>query len=111
VPLDAIASVGLDDTQLVESLQAEPDADAQRTPEASPRLIDRLGLAFALRDLARRRSALTITTRSGMLHGTIDRVARDHFDLALHDPGSPRRPSNVRGTRIVPMAALVLVRV
>ena len=111
VPLDAIASVGLDDTQLVESLQAEPDADAQRTPEASPRLIDRLGLAFALRDLARRRSALTITTRSGTLHGTIDRVARDHFDLALHDPGSPRRPSNVRGTRIVPMAALVLVRV
>jgi hypothetical protein len=111
VPLDAIASVGLDDEQLVESLQAEPDVDASRTPEESPRLIDRLGLAFALRDLARRRSALTVTSRSGTLHGTIDRVARDHFDLALHDPGAPRRQSNVRGTRIVPMAALILVRV
>ena len=111
VPLDAIASVGLDDAQLAESLHAEPDPDASRTPDAAPRLIDRLGLAFALRDLARRRSPLTVTTRSGVLHGTIDRVARDHFDLALHDPGSPRRPSNVRGTRIVPMASLILVRV
>ncbi|GAB3612385.1 hypothetical protein [Humibacter ginsengisoli] len=111
VPLEAIASVGLDDGQVADSLHAEPDPDASRTPDAAPRLIDRLGLAFPLRDLARRRSPLTVTTRSGVLHGTIDRVARDHFDLALHDPGSPRRPSNVRGTRIVPMASLILLRV
>ena len=111
VPLDAITSVGLDDRQLADSLQAEPDPDASRGQDVAPRLIDRLGLAFALRDLARRRSAVTVTTISGVLHGTIDRVARDHFDLALHDPGSPRRPSNVRGTRIVPMAALIMVRV
>lgn len=109
VPLDAIASVGLDDDRLEESLRAEPDPAAGA--DAAPRLIDRLGLAFALRDLARRRSAITITTVTETLHGTIDRVARDHFDMALHDPGSPRRPANVRGIRIVPMAALILVRV
>jgi hypothetical protein len=111
VPLDAIASVGLHDAQVADSLLAEPGPGAAGSGEAAPRLIDRLGLAFALRDLARRRSAVSVTTCSGMLHGTIDRVARDHLDLALHDPGVPRRPGNVRGVRIVPMAALVMVRV
>jgi hypothetical protein len=109
VPLDAIAAVGLDDDQVADSLLVEPAQDAAR--HDTPRLIDRLGLAFALRDLARRRSAVAVTMRSGMLYGTIDRVARDHFDLAMHDPGVPRRPGNVRGTRIVSTAALVMVRV
>ncbi|GAB3804539.1 hypothetical protein GCM10028798_24970 [Humibacter antri] len=62
VPLHAISSVGLDDDQLADSLHAEPDPDAAHTPDAAPRLIDRLGLAFALRDLSRRRSPLTVTT-------------------------------------------------
>ncbi len=107
VPLDAIVSVLLDAVQLTGSLEAAaPDAAAA----AAPRLIDRLGIAFALRDLARRRSSVTVTTRGERLHGTVDRVASDHFDLALHDPGEPRRDSEVRGIRIVPMSAVVFVR-
>lgn len=109
VPLDAIGAVGMDDERLVASLNAEPDADAART-DAAPRLADRLGLAFALRDLARRRAPVTLCTRAGVLHGTIDRVARDHCDLAVHAPDEPRRAGNVRGMRIVPLSALTLIR-
>ena len=47
---------------------------------------------------------------SGEVHGTIDRVGRDHVDLAVHDRGEPRREGAVREVRIVPLAALLLVR-
>ncbi|WP_243063565.1 hypothetical protein [Humibacter sp. RRB41] len=109
VPLDAVASISLTEAQVAPSLEGTGEQD--RAPDAAPRLIDRLGLAFPLRDLARRRSAVTVTTLAGDLHGTIDRVARDHVDLALHEPGAPRRAANVRGIRIVPMTAVVLVRI
>ncbi|WP_026940379.1 hypothetical protein [Humibacter albus] len=110
VPLHAIASVALDEEALADSLDGEAEQDAAPGQPSAPRLIDRLGFAFALRDLARRRAAVTVTTALGVLHGTIDRVAKDHFDLALHEPGVPRRDSNVRGIRLVPMSAVVLVR-
>ncbi|QDZ16473.1 hypothetical protein [Humibacter ginsenosidimutans] len=109
VPLDAVVSVVLEEQRLRDSLAAELDEDASRA-DVAPRLADRLGLAFALRDLARRRAGVTLSTQAGMVHGTIDRVARDHLDLAVHEPGLPRRADNVRGFRIVPLSALVLIR-
>ncbi|PJI52559.1 hypothetical protein CTI14_40490 [Methylobacterium radiotolerans] len=45
------------------------------------------------------------------LHGTIDRAAADHLDLAEHDSGSARRTDAVRGFRMVPYAALAAIRV
>jgi hypothetical protein len=106
VPLDAVSSCALDSSQLARSLVAEDASDRN----AVPRLVDRLGFAFALRDLARRRSSVMVTTCGGVLQGTIDRVARDHLDLAVHAAGSPRRATNVRETRIVPLAAVLHVR-
>jgi hypothetical protein len=50
-----------------------------------------------------------ITTLDGIVHGTIDRVARDHLDLALHEQGAPRREREVQGYRIVPFARVLLV--
>jgi hypothetical protein len=44
------------------------------------------------------------------LTGTVDRAGADHLDLALHDPGAPRRAENVTGYRIVPFAAVAAVR-
>ena len=101
VPFAAIAAIHPSRAQLEPSLVP--------SPEASTRLAERIGLAFVLRDLCRRRLAVHLTTEDGRLHGTIDRVARDHFDLALHEPGAPRRDREVRGYRIVPLERLVLV--
>ncbi len=73
-------------------------------------LAGRLGLPFVLRDLCRRRAALQVRTTRELLHGTIDRVGRDHLDLAEHDPGVARRERAVRAIRLLPLAELVLVR-
>lgn len=101
VPIAAIAAVLPGRHQLEASLVPQP--------ESAARLAERIGLAFVLRDLARRRLGVDLTTLDGRHHGTIDRVARDHLDLALHDPGGPRRERDVRGYRMVPFDRLVLV--
>ena len=100
VPFAAIVTVAL-----------EPeDVPASLTGPGAASLSDRLGLAFVLRDLCRRRRALDLVLTSGEVHGTIDRVGRDHVDLAVHERGVPRRPSAVREVRMVPFAALQYVR-
>ena len=101
VPLAAIAAVLPSRSQLDPSL--EP------VPESSARLAERIGLPFVLRDLCRRRTPVRLTTVDGVVHGTLDRVARDHVDLALHEPDSPRREREVQGYRIVPLARVLLI--
>ncbi|MDR5699832.1 hypothetical protein [Agromyces aerolatus] len=103
LPLSSVAAVVPDRTQI-----AEPGIDDSAGP-ASPGLVDRISLSFVLRDLCRRRTAITVTTEDGDLHGTLDRVARDHIDLALHEPGVPRREQNLQGYRIVPFERLRLI--
>jgi hypothetical protein len=102
VPLDAIAAVlpGIDG--VAASLVAPSEH-----PDALSR---RLGLSFVLRDLCRRRSAVDLLTPTRALHGTIDRVGRDHLDLAEHDAGEPRRAGAVRAIRIIPFRELLLAR-
>ena len=83
---------------------------AQRAarPRARSGLSERMTFGFVMRDVARRRVAGGGATASGrMLTGTIDRAGADHLDLALHEPGSPRRAGDVTGHRIVPFAAVV----
>lgn len=101
VPLAAITAV------LPTRGQLEPSISP--LPEPTPRLAERIGLPFVLRDLCRRRTPVQLTTSDGRLHGTLDRVARDHVDLALHEPGSARRESEVRGYRIIPLTQVLLV--
>ncbi len=102
IPLGAIASVVLSSPQVLGSLASEP--------ESSARLTDRIGLSFVLRDLCRRRQQIDIDTAQGMLTGTIDRVGRDHLDLALHERGSARRAGEVREYRLLPFSQIHLVR-
>ncbi len=101
VPLAAIAAV------LPTRGQLEPSVAP--VAGSATRLADRIGMPFVLRDLSRRRTPVHLTTDDGRLHGTLDRVARDHLDVALHEPGSARRESEVRGYRIIPLERIVLV--
>lgn len=109
IPLGAVASVLLDRADIRASLLQQP------VPPA--RLADRIGLPFVLRDLCRRRAAIELdcgardldgATRA--LTGTIDRVGRDHCDIALHEASVPRRESSVAGYRIVPFEQIMLLR-
>ncbi|MFD5276782.1 hypothetical protein ACFWIX_04385 [Pseudarthrobacter sp. NPDC058362] len=74
----------------------------------------RLGLAHALRGLARDRAGLSVTVGAGApsirLDGVIDRVGADYFDLALVAPGEVRRKAHVQQVSTVPFTAVSLVR-
>ena len=74
-----------------------------------PSLGARLGIAFVLRDLCRRRQGLDVRVAGETMHGTIDRVGRDHLDLALHGADAPRRQSAVTGYRVIPFDVVDLV--
>jgi hypothetical protein len=105
VPIGAIAAVLPDAAQAAESVEA-----IEGGGPGAPSLSARLGIGFVLRDLCRRRAPVRIATPRDDLHGTIDRVSRDHLDLAEHDPGVARRESAVRARRILPLSQLLLVR-
>lgn len=101
VPFSALEALLLDRAQVPASL--EPGSDG-------PVLAARLGLAFLLRDLCRRRTPLTIESMTGSVTGTIDRVGRDHLDLAVHELDTPRRESVVEHVRIVALDQVLLLR-
>ncbi|HEY5223750.1 MAG TPA: hypothetical protein VIJ18_11990 [Microbacteriaceae bacterium] len=103
LPLNAIASVSLTASQLRTSLESVATG-------REGRLVDRIGLPFVLRDLCRRRKNLELVTAAGSVHGTIDRVGRDHLDLAVHERGSTRHASNVTDIRMIPLERIVFVR-
>jgi hypothetical protein len=104
VPLAAVVAIDPVGAQLAASLRVDP------APEPPTALSARLGLSFVLRDLCRRRAAVDVLVGGETLHGTIDRVARDHLDLAEHAPGEPRRTAAVGRIRIIAFAGVDLVR-
>lgn len=104
VPLAAISQVSLSRSDLTSSLAGAHGQTSRGS------LAARLSLPFALRDLCRKRSNVELTSTSGKLFGTIDRVGRDHLDLAIHERGDVRRESLVSGYRIVVLNQLVFIR-
>lgn len=105
VPLGAISGIQLTRSQVAPSLAGPDREPAERGLSA------RLTLGFVLRDLCRRRTSIELDLLDETVAGTIDRVGRDHLDLAVHEAGSARRESAVTGYRLVPFAQLSLVRV
>lgn len=102
IPLSSIAAVLLDEEQTQASLAVESDATG--------RGVERVGLVFVLRNLCRRRRAVELDTRGGVVAGTIDRVARDHLDLAVHPLGTLRRRPEVAHFRLVPIWQIHVIR-
>ncbi len=81
------------------------------TPRSEGEVARRLGLAHALRAVARDRAPVTIGYLDGVTSsGTIDRVGVDFLEIAEHPPAEARRAAAVRTVRTVPFAALVIVR-
>ena len=103
IPMSAIAGCLPTHVQTAASVEGSPESGVAS-------LASRLGLSFVLRDLCRRRAAVDIRTARELLHGTIDRVGRDHFDLAEHEPGVARRERSVRAIRLVPLDGILHVR-
>lgn len=101
VPLGGVESLMLSPAQARASLIAGPERSE---------LSARLGIAFLLRDLCRRRVTATIETTAGLWSGTVDRVGRDHLDLAVHDIDRARRDSEIDHVRVIPFDQVVLVR-
>jgi hypothetical protein len=103
VPFSSIGCIALPHSDLLRSARPAP---------ARSTLAERLTLGFVLRDLVRRRASVAVHLASGrVVTGTIDRAGADHLDLALHEPGSPRRADAVTGHRIVPFAAIAWLRI
>jgi hypothetical protein len=105
LPLASVHALALDREQVRSSLAPV----AELPPERG--IVDRIGLPFVLRDLCRRRARVELRLGDAVVGGTLDRVARDHVDVAVHEACTPRRESSVSGYRLVPLAAIVLVRV
>ncbi len=113
VPLTAITTVGMPHIDILRSA---------RPTTVATGLTDRMTLGFVLRDLVRRRMAVVVhvvhpasstldaPSQARVLTGTIDRAGADHFDIALHEPGTARRADVVRGHRMVPFSAVAWIR-
>ncbi|MGW9404549.1 hypothetical protein ACWGQ2_11360 [Arthrobacter sp. NPDC055585] len=70
-----------------------------------------LKLASALRGLARDRYPVDLHLRGAQpaQHGSIDRVGQDFLELAVVEPGEPRRRGNVAAVAVVPLAWIAAV--
>ncbi|MCU1532153.1 MAG: hypothetical protein JWO49_1724 [Arthrobacter sp.] len=82
-------------------------------PEPSP-VRQRLGLASALRGLARSRASLAVVVSRGSsestLRGVIDRVGRDFLDLAVTQEDEARRAVAACPVATIPFQALAALR-
>lgn len=101
LPVSAVAALLPTAAQVVQSLE----------PVALGAVTDRIGLAFVLRDLARRRRPVQLTLRGGTVSGTVDRVGRDFLDLAVHPADGWRRAAAVSRVEVLALTQILLVRV
>jgi hypothetical protein len=106
IPAHAITSIALASGGSVASVTCR-----DVTHEIRPRLIDRVAFDVVLRDLARRRRWVEITTHDDVVAGTLDVVGRDWCEVARHPRHVARRKSAIEGSVLIPLAAVLGIRV
>jgi hypothetical protein len=78
-------------------------------PGEGGQVFARLGLGSALRGIARDRLPVQLwLTDAGVLAGTLDRVGADFVEVTEH--GEVRRRGDLTAVRIIPVAAVALLR-
>ncbi len=68
-----------------------------------------IGIAFVLRDLCRRRRQVTLVSHDREWTGTIERVGKDHLDLAVHPLDQPRTSDAVTTVSVIALAHIELI--
>ena len=101
LPVSAIAALLPTAAQLARSLE----------PVALGAVTDRIGLAFVLRDLARRRRPVQVALPSGTVVGHGGPVGKDFLDLAVHPADGWRRAGAVARIEVLALSQVLLVRV
>ena len=85
--------------------------DRWTAPPVEGEVARRLDLRWAVRGLARDRSAVQLLLDDGgALTGTVDRVGADFLELAEHAADRPRRSAAVQGVRAVALDAVAAIR-
>lgn len=105
--------LNLDAVERIELTPTENQPPTESLPSnATPRLslTEKITLRIVLRDLARRRKALTVVTTSVGLHGTIDQVGSDYLVVAEHSPLQSRRTQEVKNRVFVRLSTVLWVR-
>jgi hypothetical protein len=106
IPVHAITAIELASGASVASVTGRDAREEMRS-----RLIDRVAFDVVLRDLARRRRWVEITTRDDVVEGTLDVVGRDWCEVARHARHVARRQSAIAGSVLIPLPAVLGVRV
>lgn len=105
VPITAVRSIRIGATRDNELRRHSGDALA----ETQRGLTSEIALTFVLRDLCRRRRHVTLRCGLSETSGTIERVGKDHMDIAVHSARLPRSAQPVSHVEIVPLVRIDLI--
>lgn len=88
------------------------EGDLQRAAVPTRPLQAGPSVASIYRALGRRREALQVIGYAGRViaEGTIDRVGKDHFDVAMHARDEFRRAAVIQGVRVVAFDAVLCIK-
>jgi hypothetical protein len=105
LPIAAVRSFRINEWSASEMNRPQRDASAGAQRGVSPEI----AFTFVLRDLCRRRRHVTLRSATTETSGTIERVGKDHLDIAVHPAGQPRSAQSVSHVEVVPLARIDLV--
>ena len=104
VPITAVRSIRIGATR---------DNEIRRPPvalaETQQGLSSEIAFTFVLRDLCRRRRHVTLRCGTSETSGTIERVGKDHMDIAVHSARLQRSAQPVSHVEIVPLIRIDLI--